>query len=227
MADTRKWIQEGWIDYVVPQVYWNIGFAVADYAKLIPWWSDQVRGTNTHLYIGEANYKQGTGGAWNDPTEMSKHLTFNHNHPEVKGNALFRAKLVIADPLGSTTQMVADHYSRPALVPRMPHLPAEPLLFPVITKVSRGEQGVTLTLRRTANGWPFGKVTGYAVYRFAVGEQPYFDDARALVGTVRATGDETTFVDDSAAAGGRFYYMATALDRLWNESPPSPPRFVF
>lgn len=35
-ADTRKWVREAWIDYIVPQVYWNIGFPPADYAKLIP-----------------------------------------------------------------------------------------------------------------------------------------------------------------------------------------------
>ena len=41
-ADTRKWVSEGWLDYIVPQLYWNIGFAVADYAKLLPWWADVV-----------------------------------------------------------------------------------------------------------------------------------------------------------------------------------------
>ena len=56
-ADTRKWVKEEWIDYIVPQIYWNIGFTVADYAKLIPWWSDVVTGTDVQLYIGEADYK--------------------------------------------------------------------------------------------------------------------------------------------------------------------------
>ncbi|HEX6682302.1 MAG TPA: family 10 glycosylhydrolase [Candidatus Limnocylindrales bacterium] len=224
MADTRTWIKEGWIDYVIPQVYWNIGFAVADYAKLVPWWSEQVRGTNVHLYVGEANYKQGTGGAWNDPAEMSKHLTFNHAYPEVKGNSHFRAKLVIDDPLGSTTRLVADHYSKPALVPTMEHLPSGRAHHPVIKHISRSADGVTLTLKPTAKGQPFAQVTSYAVYRFAEGEQPYFEDASHLVGAVRATGGETTFVDADAPAG--CYYVATALDRLWNESPPSPPRSV-
>ena len=43
-ADTRKWVREGWIDYIVPQLYWNIGFAAADYAKLVPWWAEVARG---------------------------------------------------------------------------------------------------------------------------------------------------------------------------------------
>jgi len=225
MADSRTWVKERWLDYIVPQVYWNIGFAVADYAKLVPWWANVCEETGVHLYVGEANYKQGTGGPWNDPAEISKHLTFDQAYPAVKGNVHFRAKIVISDPLGSTTKFVADHYSKPALVPTMPHLPSSPLLFPIIMGASRSPDGVTLTLIPTAQGVPFGDVTSYAVYRFALDERPFFEDASHLAGTVRATGSETVFVDSDAPAG-RCYYIATALDRLWNESPPSPPRFI-
>ncbi|CAM5572475.1 Glycosyl hydrolase-like 10 domain-containing protein OS=Streptomyces alboniger OX=132473 GN=CP975_06105 PE=4 SV=1 [Streptomyces alboniger] len=38
-ADTRTWVRKGWIDYIVPQLYWNIGFAAADYAELLGWWA--------------------------------------------------------------------------------------------------------------------------------------------------------------------------------------------
>src|SRR4029453_2699173 len=97
MCDSRKWVQERWIDYIVPQVYWNIGFAVADYAKLVPWWASVCEGTGVHIYVGEANYKQGTGGPtdpWRNPAEISKHLTFDHDYADVKGNVHFRAKIV-------------------------------------------------------------------------------------------------------------------------------------
>ena len=95
---------------------------------------------------------------------------------------------------------MADHYAKPALVPTMAHLPASPLLFPVITHDSRGAAGVTLTIRPV-----WGEVTSYAVYRFKLGEQPCVtDDARNLVGTVRRTGKETTFVDTTAVEGERY-----------------------
>ena len=48
-ADSKKWLQEGWVDYIAPQVYWHIGFSVADYAKLIPWWDANAFGR--HIYI--------------------------------------------------------------------------------------------------------------------------------------------------------------------------------
>src|SRR5207249_303726 len=106
--------------YIVPQVYWNIGFAVADYAKLVPWWADVVKGTRVQLYIGQADYKVAAAGqpaAWFDPTELSKHLTFNEAYPEVLGDVHFSAKDVRADRLGAVTQLVTDHYAHPALVP--------------------------------------------------------------------------------------------------------------
>ncbi|MFG1807066.1 glycoside hydrolase family 10 protein [Streptomyces sp. NPDC049040] len=112
-ADTRGWVRKEWIDYIVPQVYWNIGFAAADYAVLVPWWSDVVRGTNVRLYIGEALYKVGVAGqpaAWQDQAELSRHLTFDADHPEVRGNVYFSATQVAADPLGAMSRVVADHY---------------------------------------------------------------------------------------------------------------------
>ncbi|MFI0815571.1 glycoside hydrolase family 10 protein [Streptomyces sp. NPDC021098] len=112
-ADTRRWVREGWISYVVPQVYWNIGFAAADYAKLVPWWADAVRGTGVHLYIGEALYKAGDPAQpapWQDPAELSGHLTLCADHPQVKGNVYFSAKEVAADRNGAMARVVADHY---------------------------------------------------------------------------------------------------------------------
>ncbi|WP_431041316.1 glycoside hydrolase family 10 protein [Streptomyces sp. P1-3] len=112
-ADTRKWVREGWIDYIVPQVYWNIGFPVADYAKVVPWWARTVRGTDVDLYIGEALYKAGAQGQpapWQDPAELSRHLTFDRDFPEVRGNVYFSAKEVAEDRIGAMARVVADHY---------------------------------------------------------------------------------------------------------------------
>ncbi|MYW65124.1 family 10 glycosylhydrolase [Streptomyces sp. SID8379] len=113
-ADTRTWVREGWIDYVAPQVYWNIGFAAADYAKLLPWWADVVRGTDVRLYIGEALYKAGDPAqpaAWQDPAELSRHLTYARGFPEVRGHVFFSAKEVGEDRIGAMARVVADHYS--------------------------------------------------------------------------------------------------------------------
>ncbi|MFF4507232.1 glycoside hydrolase family 10 protein [Streptomyces sp. NPDC001401] len=120
-ADTRKWVRENWIDYIAPQVYWNIGFAAADYAKLLPWWSEVARGTGTQVYVGEALYKAGDpaqSAAWQDVAELSRHLTLAKDHPQVRGHIFFAAKDVATDRIGAMARVVADHYQRPAKPPR-------------------------------------------------------------------------------------------------------------
>ncbi|MQS34572.1 glycoside hydrolase family 10 protein [Streptomyces katsurahamanus] len=120
-ADTRKWVLRGWIDHVVPQVYWNIGFPAADYAKLLPWWDELVRETDVDLYIGEALYKAGDPAqpaAWQDPAELSRHLTLARSYPGVRGHCFFSAKEVGADRNGAMARVVADHYPSRVRPPR-------------------------------------------------------------------------------------------------------------
>ncbi|MFF7165768.1 glycoside hydrolase family 10 protein [Streptomyces sp. NPDC008086] len=120
-ADTRTWVREGWIDYICPQLYWNIGFAAADYAKLVPWWSEVARGSRTKLYVGEALYKAGDPAqpaAWQEPAELSRHLTLSKEHAEVCGHVYFAAKDVATDRIGAMARVVADHYAQPAIPPR-------------------------------------------------------------------------------------------------------------
>jgi len=120
-ADTRKWVRSGWLDYICPQIYWNIGFARADYAKLVRWWAGVTKGTDVRLYVGEALYKAGDPAqpaAWKDPAELSRHLTLARRYPQTQGHVFFAAKDVAADPIGAMTRVVADHYQKPAKPPR-------------------------------------------------------------------------------------------------------------
>lgn len=119
-ADTRKWVQKNWIDYIVPQVYWQIGNAAADYAKVVDWWAGVAKGSGTRLYIGEALYRAGGKGepsAWQNPAELSRHLTLAARYPQVGGHVYFAARDVAADPIGALSRVVADHYRQPALPP--------------------------------------------------------------------------------------------------------------
>ncbi|MDT9684149.1 family 10 glycosylhydrolase [Streptomyces sp. TRM76323] len=119
-ADTRGWVKEGWVDYIAPQLYWHIGFGTADYATLVPWWDDVVRGTGVHLYVGEGLYRAGDPAApapWQDPAELSRHLTLARGHDHVLGHAFFGARDVVADRIGAMARVVADHYPTPVRPP--------------------------------------------------------------------------------------------------------------
>ncbi len=209
-ADTRKWVREEWIDYIAPQVYWAIDFAPADYAKLVPWWSDQVEGTDVQLYIGQATYKVGTSTQspdWiADPTEMSQHLFLNRDYPQVDGDIYFSAKDVRANRLGHMDIVQADHYAHPALIPVTAGVPGRAPRAPRHLRAANG----TLSWQATA--------TSYAVYRFD-GARHHVSpcdlaDATHLVATTR----ETSWTDETAEPGERYTYVVTALDRAYRES---------
>ncbi|TXS78816.1 hypothetical protein EAO76_04455 [Streptomyces sp. sk2.1] len=120
-ADTRGWVRKGWIDYICPQIYWNIGFAAADYAKLLPWWAETVRGTGVDLFVGEALYKAGDPAqpaAWQDPAELSRHVTFAAGYDQARGHVYFSGKSVVNDAIGAMDRVVADHYRNRARPPR-------------------------------------------------------------------------------------------------------------
>ncbi|WP_461296795.1 glycoside hydrolase family 10 protein [Streptomyces harbinensis] len=112
-ADVRTWVKEGRLDYVLPQLYWNIGYEAADYATLVRWWAEVAEGTGVQLYIGEALYKAGDTAqpdAWQAPAELSRHLTLCQDYPAVGGNAFYSAAHVVRDPIGAMTRVYEDHY---------------------------------------------------------------------------------------------------------------------
>jgi uncharacterized lipoprotein YddW (UPF0748 family) len=109
-ADTRLWVKEGWVDYIAPQVYWEVGHAQADYAALVSWWSDVVAGTGVELYIGQAAHKVGTTPAWDDG-ELTEHLTLNQRHPQVHGDVFFRAGSLTSNAAAAMDRVVTEHYA--------------------------------------------------------------------------------------------------------------------
>ncbi|GIH02159.1 lipoprotein [Rhizocola hellebori] len=213
-ADTRWWVSKGWLDYIIPQLYWHIGFDVANYAVLLPWWSAAVSGTNVQLYIGQADYRIGQKGAWADPAEIDRQLTLNREHP-VSGSVHFSARQVRDDQLGAVTRYRDAHYGSPALVPVMAHLPGVRPRPPIVERAVRGDRGA-VTLSWQADGdLPTSR---HAVYRVDLDSQ----DPAQLIATMAGAPGTRSWTDQTAAPGRAYAYCVTTLDRLWNESPASP-----
>lgn len=126
-ADSRTWLQQGWVDYLAPQVYWYLGQAGSDYGLLVPWWSANSFGR--HVYIGLADYKMNTAG-WLDPKQIANQIALNRAQTGVAGQIHFRHAFLAANPLGYRSDLVQNTYARPALVPPMPwkdsYAPAAP-----------------------------------------------------------------------------------------------------
>jgi hypothetical protein len=216
-ADTKLWVKEGWLDYIVPQLYWHIGFDVADYAKLLPWWAKVVEGTDVQLYIGQADYRVGEKGAWGHPNQLDLQLALNRAY-QVEGSIHFSAKHVRSDPLGAVSRYRAAHYAGPALVPPMRQLPGVRPGPPAAIEASRGSDGsVTLA-------WDVASEAAarHAVYRVDLGNL----DPPRLVATVHGGQDRYTWVDRDTKPDRPYAYCVTGLDRLWNEGPASPAKVV-
>lgn len=102
-ADIRLWIKKGWIDYVLPQLYWEIGKKAADYEVLAHWWANEVRGTNCKLYIGMAPYR--LEGAkkdtpWGQGNEIGRQMTLNRTIPEITGECFYSTRPLLRNPRG-------------------------------------------------------------------------------------------------------------------------------
>ncbi|MEV7627638.1 family 10 glycosylhydrolase [Actinoplanes sp. NPDC089786] len=203
-ADTRTWVLEGWVDYIVPQLYWAIGFDKAAYEKVLPWWSKLVKGTDVQLYIGQGDYRVGEKGPWSDPAQIDRQLALNDQYA-VQGSVHFSAKQIRADRLGSVSRYRKAHYASPALVPLMKQLPNEQPSTPRLVAARKSAPGGTMAL-----DWQAGdkKPASWALYRV---DGP----KAALVSTGRA--------GTAPAAPGPGTYCLSGLDRSGNESPISSP----
>ena len=100
-ADIRLWIREGWIDYVLPQLYWEIGKKAADYEVLAHWWANEVRGTNCKLYIGMAPYRLEGASAkspWGQGNEIKRQMELNRSIPEITGECFYSTRPLLRNP---------------------------------------------------------------------------------------------------------------------------------
>lgn len=114
-ADTRKWVLEGWVDYIAPQIYWEIGREGSDYSKVLSWWNDLVTGTSVDLYVGHATYLMNgnsTRPAWSGTGEIARQLAENRFYPAVKGDIHFRYSLISGDK--QIAAAVKTLYNEPA-----------------------------------------------------------------------------------------------------------------
>ena len=115
-ADVLKWMREGWIDYIAPQLYWQIGYQIADYAVLAQWWSDNAY--DTPMYIGHSSYRidpRSSTEAWRTPMEIVRQVRLNRSKPEISGSLMYSAKSLANDEFRKT--VTENIYTHKSLVP--------------------------------------------------------------------------------------------------------------
>jgi uncharacterized lipoprotein YddW (UPF0748 family) len=216
-ADTRKWLREGWVDYLAPQVYWYIGQAGSDYKLLVPWWNENAFGR--HIYVGLADYKMNTAG-WTSPTQIADQIAMNRAHANVFGQIHFRHAFLQADPLGYRTALKNTTYRAPALPPGMAWKGGgAPLAPSALAAAAAPNDAVQLSWTASPDaGDELEKVRRYAVYRSDTREFD-LEAPGKMIGLT--DGAAPGFVDAKAGAGKYWYYTVTAVNRLSSESAPA------
>ena len=213
-ADVLLWDANGWMDYCVPQLYWEIGNKAADYDELIRWWNRHL--TRSALYIGEDVERT---VKYSDPANKNRHqlaakMALHAELPRVKGTVLWYAKAAV-DNVGSYgTSLRTNYWSRPALQPLMPYIDKKEPKAPRKLKLVRMDDGekVLFWTAPKGKGWK-DEAVKYVVYRFAHGEKLNTNDASRIV---KLTTDCHYAIPTDEQ--GRCTYVVTALDRMQNES---------
>ncbi len=120
-ADSLKWLQEGWVDYLSPQLYWRIAAPAQSYPVLLRWWTEN-NPKQRHIYPGN-NLGALSGNQWDlseilNQIDLTRQLT-----PQLAlGNVFFSAKALAANHQGLGDRFRTTTYANLALPPAMPWL---------------------------------------------------------------------------------------------------------
>lgn len=106
-ADTKKWVEEGWLHYIMPQLYWQFDHSLAPYADLVDWWAELCAASDVDLIIGHGFYRYAETNAWTNESEFLEQLRYNQKYDIIKGSSLFSYKT-----LNSTNVLVTGALTR-------------------------------------------------------------------------------------------------------------------
>ncbi|MBO4820043.1 MAG: family 10 glycosylhydrolase [Prevotella sp.] len=213
-ADVLLWVNNGWVDYCVPQLYWEIGNKAADYKTLIKWWDKHA--ANRPLYIGEDVERT---VKYPDPDNPNSHqmgakYKLHKQMPNVKGTVLWYAKAAV-DNVGNYGSALRGNYWRyKALQPNMPFIDSKAPEKPRKVKQVKTDDGYVLFWTAPkASGWK-DKAVKYVVYRFAEDEDVNLADPSRIVAVTANTFYKLPYKDGST----KWKFVVSSLDRMSNES---------
>lgn len=216
-ADVLCWMKNGWIDYCIPQLYWNAGFEVADYEVLSKWWAGHSYGCP--VYIGQDVERTVKG---TDPDNAADHqerfkMNLQRSLAELEGSCHWPARSVVDNPKGYGTILKDEYYGYPALQPLssrlQEHIPGK------VRKVRllMTSDGNVLFWTPPASRSQMDKAYRYVVYRYEAGEQVDVDDPSHIV----CITDNTFFRVGGTRSDPHVIYAVTALSRTQAESKPT------
>lgn len=117
-ADILLWLKKGWIDYVAPQLYWNIGHRRAEFSMLVDWWNNHTYGRN--CYIGIGIYLVGSNNEWKDLTQIPRQIEKIRSAKNIQGMIFYHSRTFEEDPFGVSKKIREKYFNYPAAPPLPP-----------------------------------------------------------------------------------------------------------
>jgi len=214
-ADVLKWLENGWIDYVAPQLYWGIGFTPADYELLLDWWTKKSFGR--HLYIGHAAYKVGKdkNPEWKERDQIARQIQMSRDSQLVLGSIYFNAKAIRENPLG-LADTLSSYYGTKALHPPMNFIempiPPAPALSPIQLKKDKIQLNWQINSAKIKPAYT-------AIYRFESYKPGDFTNGENLLAVIPWTGKGSqSYIDNSVVDGLTYTYVIATSNRVHVES---------
>lgn len=89
-ADTKKWTSDsGYLDYIIPQLYWNYDHPTAPFSSTVVSWNDTVSASGVKFVPGLAPYKI-DAGEWSDcGSILAQMVTDSRNQSNYGGVAFY------------------------------------------------------------------------------------------------------------------------------------------
>lgn len=220
-ADSRKWVQEGWVDYINPQLYRPLNDRITSFNVMVDWWSLHTYGR--HLYIGQAPYRiiENKLPGFRMPSQLPDQIKYLRKNPRVQGSVYFSSRSLINNPRGFTDSLKNNYYHYPALPPLMLWLDSI-APNPPQKLIAKADPGiVNLTWQTPLPARDNEPVYGYVIYRFNENQPIDADDPKNIL---HIQYDQTcTYTDKTVQKGKSYNYVVASLDRLKNESEHSIP----
>lgn len=222
-ADILLWLKEGWIDYVVPQLYWERGHRIVAFETLTDWWAKHAYGRN--MYIGQGIYrsKEPKSYAWHNKKELPEQINILRTYQEIQGSAYFSSKSFASNPNGWNDSLRNNYYRFPAICPPMPWIddrkPQTPELIIASGKPVSSDNKIALYLRLDSAD---EQINRYIIYQFNDKENKFIADPKNIHEIIVSGHDFYTFDLNKIPAGQKQVIIAaTALTRTNNESAES------
>lgn len=213
-ADVLYWVNQGWVDYCVPQLYWEIGHKSADYEELIKWWSRFAGGRP--LFIGQDVERTARAADLKNSNvnQMNEKLRLQRSLRGIQGSCLWYSAAVVRNVGNYATALEQYYHRTPALQPLFPFIDNKAPDKPRKLKTRWMPNGFYLFWNAPKGKTEMDKARSYVVYRFRKGEKVNLLNAENILCITPNTCCRLPY------NGGKekWVYVVTALDRLQNES---------